>query len=504
MALANRGVIDLSVSILTGYYHHAGAAYGPGLAIAHALRCTKHVHYDDAPEMRVIRNLILYGPPGSCKSAMSKYFLRKMAGAIDLFDTPAGSKPPVFSRPCPKYVTIASGSGFERARGTFSADGNVMAPLFQEADWIYAPELLTALGHDPRSRAERIEAYNGITEERRVSVTLAKGGNKSLEERIEIANTLQQRGYTYDPHRAAIVYDCTAAFMGCTRFLSDAEKRPLMSSGYWTRHSISEFRVTDDIARVFADNKYGDPPSAATLAEVREKWLDLWNTPFETVNRPPRDMLLRVVAWYNEQLAQIPQEARVNFSELYSGRDDGDIAQLMTAACINRLSASRAPGDCSPVPRLEYTKRDEEQATAWLYSRLAHLRNLHDSHEDQKEADAADRAFQFLEAFVKAERDRGEVHHDSFNSKAFVAFGRAQGKGNTVVRGFLTRLRRSGHVSPLPAQPGEYLVDTSALERMGIEVREDRDHAHPHREEEEDESFGQDGHDTEHEQEIDA
>lgn len=460
------GAITRAHTILSSYYRAPGTAYGLGMAIAHALRCLKRTHYDDAPQMRLRRHLILYGPRGSCKSSCSKYFLLEIAGCLDLVDAPDLS---VFQEDGPKIVTLGGGTSFERVRGTFGAGGDIMEPLIQEAAWVYAPELLTVLGHHPQDRSKRIEDFNSIVEEGRITVALAKGGNKDLAEREEMAKRIPEgAAYVFNPRRATITYDCTAAFLGCTRPLPEKLLAELNQSGYWSRHDIWGWDPTDDQAATYADNKFGPPPSEQELKDARSKFLDLWATPFKFVNAPPKELLSAGVQWYNQELMKVREETEVPFVDLFSSRDDTDIAQLLTASALDRLSASREPGDRSPVERIEYDPRDLVNAKLWLRGRLSHLRSSLETEVDEKTAKGRDDSVRILMDFFNHMESERDPDPTRFNSRDFVAhFVEKKRGGASTARRHLSTLKRARMVRPMRTSPGEYHIEDEAIRRMG-------------------------------------
>jgi len=466
------GLIDATYALLSSYYRQPGMAYGLGPAVGQALRCTKRTNFDDRPQMRVRRNIILYGPRGSFKSSISKYCLFDVFGCVDILD-PVHA-PEVAARTLPTVCTIASGSGFERARGTFSNEGHLMSPLFQESTWIYAPELLTALGHKADERAKRIEDFNSILEEGSVRILLAKAGNADIEKRREVARAIpESAGYHYDPERATVSYECSAAFIGCTRELGDKMLAELDQSGYWSRHAIEEWNPVSSEARSHADQKFGPPPHPDALAALKARWIDLWNTPFLRVEAPPQAMMDDAVQWYNSRLRDIEEECEVPFKSLYSGRDDTDIAQLITAASINRLTRQRGAGDRSPIPALTFEADDLQTCKRWLAGRLSHLRSLHSAEVSERQAESKDRAFGALSRFLKWAQSKGESNLEQFTSRDFVKHFVDRGGGASTAKRHLTNLRKAGHVSPVRDSPGDYTVDHGALEIMGIEVADE-------------------------------
>lgn len=470
------GVIDATVHLLESYYRQPGRAYGLEPSIGHAIRCLKRTYYDDRPQMRARRNVILQGPRGSCKSTISKYALTQIYGCVDVLD-PVHA-PEISARTLPTVCIIGSGSGFERARGTFGSDGSLLSPLFQESTWIYAPELMTVLGHNKSERAKRIDDFNSIIEEGSVRITLAKAGNMDLDKRREMAERIPQNaGFHYDPERAVVTYECTAAFLGCTRELPLELRAELNQNGYWSRHSIGEWSPVSSEARSHADKKFGPPPAPPVLAELRGRWVDLWNTEFARVNAPPEDMMDDAVVWYNGKLQDIEDESETPFRDLYSGRDDADIAQLVTAATLNRLTRNRPPGARSLVEEIPYAQDDLQTAKLWMQPRLAHLRNLHET-ATEEEAAENDRAFTMLAGFIKALAGKGDSELDYFTSKDLVAHFVKGGGGASTARRHLCKLRKAGIVSTVRNSPGDYHVDAGALLRMGYSVPEAEEASH--------------------------
>jgi hypothetical protein len=402
---------------------------------------------------------------------MSRFALRDLFGCLDADDP--GNKELVGTGRYPTYGTVSGGTGFERARGTFAQDGSLMAPSVQEWTWMYAPELLSFLGHHPQERSKRIDDMNGLIEEGVVVVSLVKGGNKELEKRIEMAQAIpKDAGYTYDPIKCSLRYEATTCFLGCVRILDARVLSELEKTGYWSRHDIAEWGPTDAIALHYANDKFGPAPSQPMLEFIRAKFLDLWNTEFETVNSPPPEMLSRVVMWYNNKLMEIKEETERPFAELFSSRDDTDIAQLLTASCLDRLSASREVGDRSPVERLVYSEQDVSLAKAWLEGRFAHLRGSFDEQVTKAEAEDGDKAALMLRSFIRHLEESSEADTMvEFHSRDLIEhFVKSGSGGESTARRHLRNLKKRRIVVPDRRSSGNYHIDDSFLESMGYRI----------------------------------
>lgn len=464
------GVIDRSIALLANLYQSPGRAYGPGMAIAQALRCTKRSHYDDLPQVRTRRHPVLYGPRGSVKSSISRFFLFDLIGGVDMMDPNAVVKRGEWR---PTILNVSSGSSWERLRGSISNDGQVIPPVLHSVDWIYASELMSFLGHTPSDRSKRIENLNEAQEEGRMSVFLVKAFNVPFERRKEVADEIpDSAGYHYDPVHGYLHYDARFSMLSCSRILPEKLKDEMESSGYWSRQSIEFWDPTNAVAVDYANKKFGvATPENITLC--RQKWLDLWNTKFLQVNAPPMAMKDELIHWFNAQLLLISEEKGQSFQDLFSARDDTDIMQLLTAAAIERISAARKPGDRSDVEAIDYTQADVLRTKAWLSARLAYLRSEHGGRLTEASAKESDKSTQSLLLFLQHLHKEQEPY-DHFHSNEFVAFfaGRNLG-GASTARHHLSVVKRAKLVAPDRYKPGHYVVDDNAIEAAGLPQVED-------------------------------
>lgn len=459
-ALPRPSLVDEATAALEAMFTLPGREYGPSLQIAHNLKCLKRATYDDNDGVRLRRHVLVYGPKGFAKSSSTKYFLTKLAGAVDPLTNDGAAA--LRKGDHPRFSAWKNGAGMERLRGTVDMTGMPLDPLLQSIDWLYSPELMGTLGHAPQTRGDRMDMLNGWLEEGDVNVILTKASNMPVEERREVARQLRAAGkpYFYDPETCAISYNCHFSFLGCTRYLNEKVIDELLASGYWERHSITELRPTRTQMGKYANQKFGEGLDSKRIADIKQRNLDLWRTKFKTVNMPPKELVRKAVEHYNDRLRQVCENLGADFNQEISGRDDLDIIHLITASAVDRISMSRAPGDVSPVEKLEYSEEDAKRAIEWSTSKLMHIHSRLTAKASAEKAEALGASDIAIRTYVDSGADR------TFTHRAFVDV--LIGKGiprTTAYRHFKTLLQVSA-IAPAPGEPDKYHLDEATVERV--------------------------------------
>lgn len=351
-----------------------GAIYFLYEEVSYLLQSAKRPHFDDRPVARLRMNVMLYGPHGTVKTTCAKTFLYDYCGARSLVGLPAGHDLAVVLEVGGKGIT------WERQRGGATAAGDYIPPLLMAADFIVIPELFSTLGHTPATQAERMDNFNEMLEEGRITVSLSKMFNKSEEEREEMRDKIAEQSggaVLYDAEHAVFVYDVNAASFACSRFFSPAQDNLLESSGFKSRFAFGEWRPSEAGLSAYRRNPYGtrDAKKWATLRSVNER---AWRTTYGSVNYPDPVFVDEVVGFFFDTYNRIHEQTGISVGDLSSSRDTVLAAQLIAACAIGRhLWAAEQSGDTTfHVENLVYTKED-----VWWAKRLSmpRLQQMYDN-----------------------------------------------------------------------------------------------------------------------------
>lgn len=396
-----------------------GEVFFRGAAIAYLLQSTGRSVYDDNPRARLRQNVMFYGPHGAVKTTCAKAYLYDYCGAADLATMDPGHDLAI--------VLDMGGKGmtWERQRGGATAAGDFIPPLLMEPDFAVVPELFSTLGHTPATQAERMDTFNEMLEEGRITVSLSKMFNKSEEEREELSESIREASngrVHYNAKHAIISYDVRLSTFACSRYFTKNQDEMLEYSGFQSRFSFAAWHPDHAAFAAYRRDPYGvrDESKWKVLRALNER---AWRTTYDEVPYPPKHMVSAMMDFFFRTYERISEETNIPVGELSGSRDTVTAAQLLTACAIDRTiwEMHRSKDETLHVKRLDYTEDD-----LWLAKQLSmpRLQQLYDNNlgkaggdPHQDSADALLLAYH--EHLQRKQRATGE-DVSTFSAKQFV------------------------------------------------------------------------------------
>lgn len=442
------------------YYHTGGAKWLPPIQIAYILSTLRHSDgisravYDDNEHRRLRRHVLLTGRRGLGKSSCSSIFLNHLTPTKNIVRAEPDEDVPLLLNVCGQGLTWA------RIRGGATGSGSPIFPLLQRAHYIYAPELMDFIGHNPAVRSDRIEVLNTILEEGKVTVGLNKMFDASEKKVKQFAEECEELGIRYNVRERMMDYDVHASFIGATRPLIGKDLEEADTSGFLSRLDVNDWNPNEKEAKALHRRGFGK------IAQWRDDILAFntaaWNTTWGFVPDPDMSILQEIVEWMWEvALDDIVQKFHHEVLDVVSMRDHTDIAQLITAKAAmrtleDRYAAGKTAGN---VPELQYVQEDIEWVKRYLQpmlqDRYEHFLRLH------REAPTNDDDMNLMLRFM--EHNRGSSVFSSDDLIDFIASDRsiktssARNKFTVLKKGDL--FHRTGNVK-------EYRASQKVLDQL--------------------------------------
>lgn len=444
------------------------------LQISFMLAATGHARYTDRKSARLRRNVFIMAPKGTGKSELlENIFPVGLCGARRLGDVSGESDHRPFPDG-PEVYLYGGDSTQERIRGGISPSGLVIPPVGKMFDIVVCSEFTTIGG--TRHDEVRKTAYwlNKQLEEGRGTNSLVRYFDLPDKAVQKIVAECQRLGITFDTAQRALCYDVAATFWFATHPISDEKTLQVYEEcGLLDRCDVVVTDPSDDVLR---DAKRGglfgkmDP---RVLQRVRAFNHLLWRSAFESIDYPPDWAMAEMRAFYHAAYDTIHYDTSTPYGTVSSGRDELDMAQLLTAACLWRTVSSRAsPKDPAPVFRhLVYNQADVALAKQLAASILARLYAKHQDHvKEDPHSELAERELvQMLRALH--EDDRVEFSRAQFRERLAAVSPAKKASAATVSRR-LKALRLAGRIRNQPKKAGWFYVDDAFLVGLGLAPHE--------------------------------
>lgn len=366
--------IWLASAVGSSIADHIGRLWYPELEICFLLRCLRRLGYDDAPTIRLRRNVNIIGRAGTGKSHNTLFFIREAMGAVDYADEDVAS----FGRP--RYIAVDGGGvSWEKMRGG-AVEGRLVMPKLHEVDFLYASELFSFLGSGERLQA-RMDTINAAIEEGNITVdqmglmTAADDEKQLFAEKVHLSRS---RGHeiSYNARQGTIRFKMAASFICCTRPFDDRQLKLLTPSGFRSRFVEAVWAPTKDQLRAFLDGARFRGFSKERLRSIRDYNDYAWACTFKRVDVPPQAMLESLGHHFYSQYREISEETDIDIAEIIGERDNMDTLQLLTAFAVARILRDRRNRDIPPGPieRVDYTEADMESVKRFRQPRIEERR----------------------------------------------------------------------------------------------------------------------------------
>jgi hypothetical protein len=325
----NESPIELATDIgLDKYLHVGGLAY-PEMEISFLLGTlckNRKGHYDDRPEARLRRHLLLYWERGFYKTSMITSFLSKGAPACEV------TKQETTKQDLPSYLFISGDYTQARLRGSVSINGNLQLPLIQKPNFLVSPELMTMMSGSGDVKSSMVNFLCEVLEEGIGRVGIVSMGNAKISD--EKWETMKKRGIIFNKEEATMFYKVNGTFMGASRPLGRADVRYLSKSGFMDR--ISVIRWIHDRSE-FEEQWSWVPQQSSREPELFQMNRMIWRmSRVNAVNYPPADMVRECMRHLNNKYNDIERQNGLPYYLLRSARDGTNIAQLLTAYAYAR------------------------------------------------------------------------------------------------------------------------------------------------------------------------
>lgn len=421
-------IFDVAAIAGEEVYRAPGHLWYPRFQVQFQLACLRRANYDDVQRARLRQHLLITGPYGWWKSSAAAAFVVDIAGCKDIVTMPKG-RPSV-----PTFLGLGGqGITSERQRGGANDDGEPVEPLVVDPAILFAPELLSYLGRDPKEMQKRVDSLDELLEEGYATVSLVKMRNwKPDKERVA---ELENQGVTYNPDRGIMRYNVTCAFLACTVPFESKVSEHLASTGFLSRLHISNWEAKDEEVKRMFRLGAGKPGEAIEQLTIYNR--KAWRIHFDRVEHPSDAMMSPVVAAYDRTFSRIEREMKIRAAELRTGRVRGEVAQIITAMAAARAVATtkldeeeliklEMDGQFHHVPALTYTESDVDNAVKWVEHNAANIFNEWTARArlDSKEASDRELFYGFLEtvegdAYDLADFAKYAVRKDLSKSAAY-------------------------------------------------------------------------------------
>jgi hypothetical protein len=334
------------------------------------LGATRQMKFVNGPAMRLRQNVFIEGPPGIGKSFAADTFYEKCCGAIDIMARSALQSKAKTSRPV--LIQQSGGMTFEKMRGSCTTDGRPIMPALIDGNFVNLTEMNAVFGEPPRIDMKQIRLFGMLTEEGKMTVSLLKMDEWSVEEAEAFADLMRDNpNYIFSVSPRGYTFYTQASFSVCTTELDPETRRILRQCGFLSRFDHVKTEMTLGEQLEFLDSFGGarKPPFEAMQAINQ----DIWNSRFCPIPYPPDELLHGYVQkWIVEQAKEISSGGGQPLHAV-NLRDIGNAARLMAAHAIARIFEARQRGDRSRVDAIHYTKDDADFAIWYLQP---HFNNL--------------------------------------------------------------------------------------------------------------------------------
>lgn len=423
----------------------AGMVWYPAIQLTYVNGSLGHHIYSDNNRARVRRNTLIIGPRGARKSSSTKGYMK------DYCDMQIAG----LDKSKPRMLDM-NGMGYERCRGSATMDGDLIQPLFTQADFGYMSEMMTFF-EQAGDIAKTANQMNVALEEGHMSVSLVKMFKRYDDaERQDVVDKMARYDVKFDADNCIMYYDVPTSFVACSRPFMEHELKVLEETGLKDRLEDSTWLVSKDgYRKAWRDGPKPPPEAGQDILAFNRK---LWDLEWGRVDYPPRPMMDYVIDAYDKFYEHLEDQIGAHPTETRSFRDWSDAAQVVTAFAAMRVAEKwDVDNDGYEIPELIYEDRDATAAA--VYAEKMFLQRYVEMSEHAKNDGMLITDRKCILAFL-------DTQHidDSFNGPKFVAWFSKKGEsmgyrgsGRNAAYEALNRMQDRGWVHAI--RYGLYSVD---------------------------------------------
>lgn len=367
-----------------------GAQQIPALEISYLLMASGHAWYTDDPNVRVRRNVFIVSPKGTGKTRLiEKIFPLELCDGLPLgtdADTYFDDRVDGHKAARMRIALLTNDTTKERIRGGLSPAGTPIPPIATSCDLLVIGEFTEFMGSRQDAIQDKGYWLNRMAEEGTIENSLVKYYDIDDEKILAVAAACRRAGMSFNIKSRTLSYNASVTIWAATHPLDPKLAKYLMDIGLMSRFAeVVTPGNESHIRAAVADGFFGKMDKALVRKVLSLNKL-AWRTTFKTLNHPPKWATSEVLKVYLNAYDSIHRDTGVTYTEMLNGRIMGDIAQLITAACIARtLSAIDAGKNPTPViESLDYQPVDVAVARK-LASRI--VARLYSQHQDRTETD---------------------------------------------------------------------------------------------------------------------
>jgi hypothetical protein len=298
----------------------------PELEISYLLGCLKRGVYDNRPEARLRRHLLLYWERGFYKTSMIAAFLKQGSPSLEM------TMQEKYNADLPSYLFISGDYRQARLRGSVSMHGKLLLPLIQRPHFIVSPELMTMLGGGGDEKASMVNFMCEVLEEGIGRVGLVSMGNAKVSD--DTRETMRKRGIIFNKEESTMFYTVEGTFMAASRPLGKTDVRYLSRSGFLDRLFV--LRWLHD-RKEFDEQWQWVPQETPKESLLKQMNTRIWRAlQVNHVNYPPTDYVKDCMQTLNTKYNDIEKTNGLPYFLLRSARDATNIAQMLTAMALCR------------------------------------------------------------------------------------------------------------------------------------------------------------------------
>ena len=246
-----------------------------------------------------------------------------------------------------KRIFITSNSP-ETLFGTINDQNQIVTPLFANVDIANITELSTFV--NARNASDIVNTMNKVLEGEKCERQLLKLGRRELSDE-EISFSCD-KGIFYDPIMGQLSYTPNVSVFAGSRPLDNRTYTYLVTSGYFYRHHIIQFELSDqEVKKFLKENHTPDStlyePLKTLNIKIKSAKIKIIETPNDCITNEIMDSLFKVV---DEQ-----KSSQTRLGSIIDMRTKGDIFRELVAAATLRSLTENGFQD---IDQIQYTRED--------------------------------------------------------------------------------------------------------------------------------------------------
>lgn len=317
--------IEMAREVGREKYLHLGEMSYPELQRSYMLACMGRSHFDDRPQARIRRHILLNWERGFYKTSIIRAFLNECTDAEEM------TKQAEYTDRVPSYLNISGDYTRARLRGSVSPNGKLIPPLIQRPHILFSGELMTLLSGSGDDRNSMINFMCEVLEEGTGRVGLV--GMAGVRMNCETGDMLAERGITFNREENVMSFDVEGTFWGATRQIKKNELKILSTSGFLDRLYVLFWNHNK---KTYTEQVEWVPRESPDQERLKEINRTLWKMNIRRVEYPPTDLVRRCNQALGSIYDSIEDDNAIPYYVLRSGRDTTNVVQLLTASALNR------------------------------------------------------------------------------------------------------------------------------------------------------------------------